>query len=340
MPIHRGSFGGSVNLLPTASVSSANQNQDAALIYGSVDARGASTSVVFDYSTDSAFGSYSTVTASPSPVTGYGATSVSAFISGLANATTYYYRIRATSSIGTTTSGSLSFKTWGLIQYANGTPGSYGVSIPVGAGIAPTLRYVFIFGGGGGSGYAGGGGGGYRLRDSYAFSGTNGVMTVVVGGGGGAQAAGASSSISGTNLTGLTAGGGAGGSPAWGGNGGGVGSGDNPAYAGGTGVAFYDLKTGNPSTQGAGGGGGIGGNGGDGGSTPDWTNARGGNGGPGGSAYGWNGGAGGGGTGQSPAPPPGINGVEGSPAGWGTGGTGTNIGGTPGLVTFYYYGAV
>jgi hypothetical protein len=338
MPIRRGSFGGSVNLLPTATVSSANQNQSAAILSGSVNANGASTTVVFDYSTSPTFATFSSITATGSPATGFSATSVSALITGLALATTYYYRIRATSSIGTTTSSSLSFVTWREIQYANGTPGTYSVSIPVGAGIAPTLRYVFIFGGGGGSGYAGGGGGGYRLRDPYSFSGTNGAISVVVGGGGGAQAAGATSSIGGANLTTLSAGGGGGGSPAWGSNGAGVGSGDNPAYSGGTGVAFYDLKTGAPSTQGAGGGAGIGGNGGDGGSTPDWNNARGGNGGPGGSAYGWVGGAGGGGTGQSPAPPPGINGSVGANSGWGTGGTGTNAGGSAGLVTFYYYG--
>lgn len=330
MPIHRGSFGGAVNLLPTASVSSANQNQNAALIYGSVTANGASTTVTFDYTTDVNFASFSSVTATGSPVTGFSSTSVSAFISGLAENTTYYYRIRATNSIGTTTTSALSFLTWHLIQYANGTPGSYGVSIPVGAGQAPTLRYVFIYGGGGGSGYAGGGGGGYRLRDSYAFSGTNGAITVAVGSAGGAQAAGGSSSISGASLTGLTSGGGASGSPAWGGNGGGVGSGDNPGYGGGTGVALYDPKSGAPVNQGAGGGGGIGGNGNNGYGN---LSQYGGNGGTGGSAYGWNGGAGGGGTGS------GGNGAQGGSGGWGTGGTGTNVGGSGGLVTFYYYGA-
>jgi hypothetical protein len=324
-------MGGAVNLKPTASLTSANQNQDAAILTGSVTAQGASTTVVFQYTTDAGFGSFSTVTASQSPVTGFAATTVSASISGLANGTTYYYRIVATNSIGATTTAGSSFKTWGLIQYANGTPGTYGVSIPVGAGIAPTLRYVFLFGGGGGSGYAGGGGGGYRLRDTYAFSGTDGSMTVVVGGGGGAQAAGASSSVSGSNLTGLTGGGGASGSPAFGGNGGGVGSGDNPGYGGGTGVAFYDSKSGAPIAQGAGGGGGIGGGGGNGGGP---VNDIGGNGGPGGSAYGWTGGAGGGGTGTN------GNGSQGSSAGWGTGGTGTNVGGSNGLVTFYYYGPV
>jgi len=330
VPIHRGSFGGAVNLKPTASVSSANQNQNAALIYGSVTANGASTTVAFDYTTDAAFGSYSSVTATGSPVTGFSPTSVSAFISGLAENTTYYYRIRATNSIGLTTSSSLSFLTWHLIQYANGTPGSYGFSTPVGAGQAPTLRYVFMYGGGGGSGYAGGGGGGYRLREPYAFGGTNGVITITVGGGGGAQAGGGNSGMSGASFTTLTAGGGGAGSPAWGGNGGGVGSGDNPGYGGGIGQAYYDLKTGNPVNQGAGGGGGIGGAGG--GGVSDVMTGNGGNGGAGGSAYGWDGGAGGGGTGN------GANGVVGSPSGWGTGGTGTNAGGSNGLVTFYYYG--
>ena len=329
MPIHRGSFGGAVNLLPTASVTSANQNQNAAILSGSVTANGASTTVVFDYSTSATFATFSTVTATGSPVTGFTSTSVSAFISGLAENTTYYYRIRATNSIGTTTTSGLSFLTWHLIGYANGTPGTYNTTIPVGAGQAPTLRYVFIYGGGGGSGYAGGGGGGYRLRDSYAFSGTNGAMTFVVGSPGGAQAAGSQSYITGTNLTTLAAGGGAGGSPAWGGNGGGVGSGDNPGYGGGTGVAFYDSKSGAPIAQGAGGGGGIGGGGGNGGGP---VNDIGGNGGPGGSAYGYDGGAGGGGTGTN------GNGSVGSYSGWGTGGTGTNAGGSNGLVHYYYYG--
>lgn len=331
MPIHRGSFGGAVNLKPTASVTSADQNQNAALIYGSVTANGASTTVTFDYTTDVNFVSFSSVTATGSPVTGFTSTSVSAFISGLAENTTYYYRIRATNSIGTTTTSGLSFLTWHLIGYANGTPGTYTTTIPVGAGQAPTLRYVFMYGGGGGSGYAGGGGGGYRLRDSYAFSGTNGAMTFVVGSPGGAQAAGSQSYITGTNLTTLAAGGGAGGSPAWGGNGGGVGSGDNPGYAGGIGCAFYDLKTGNPVDQGAGGGGGIGGAG-QNGQAPINICYQGGNGGAGGSAYGYDGGAGGGGTGTA------ANGAVGSSSGWGTGGTGTNVGGSNGLVHYYYYG--
>jgi hypothetical protein len=329
MPIRRGFFGGSVNLLPTASVTSADQNQQAAYLYGTVNAQGASTSVVFDYSTSSSFSSYSTVTASPGTVTGFGNTGVSVFISGLPNATTYYYRIRATSSIGTTTSGTGSFKTWGLIQWANGTPGTYGLSIPVGAGQAPVLRYVFLFGGGGGAGYGGGGGGGYRLRDTYAFSAANGSMTVVVGGGGGAQAGGGTSYITGSYLSTLDAGGGGGGSPAVGGNGGGVGYGDNPGYGGGTGFAFYN-KDGSLCCFADGGGGGIGGGGGN----NQGDGYVGGAGGTGGSAYGWNGGAGGGGYGTS------GYGGNGAYHGWGSGGQGVNNGGSNGLVTFYYYGNV
>jgi hypothetical protein len=332
MPIHRGSFGGSVNLKPTASITSADQNQDRAILYGSVNAQGASTTVEFQYSTDSGFGSYSTATATQSPVTGFSNTTVSVTITGLANATTYYYRIVATNSIGTTTTSSGSFKTWGLIQYANGTPGSYGVAIPVGAGTAPTLRYVFIYGGGGGAGYAGGGGGGYRLRDSYVFSGTNGVITVLVGGGGGGVGgAGGTSYISGANLTTLDAGGGGGGGTGYGSSGGNVGYGDNPGYAGGTGAAVYN-KDGSILEHANGGGGGIGGAGGN--SYGSASTQYGGAGGTGGTAYGWNGGAGGGGYGSL------GTGGNGAYHGWGSGGQGINGGGSSGLVTFYYYGAV
>jgi hypothetical protein len=318
-----------VNLRPTASLTSANQNQDAAILTGSVTAQGASTTVVFQYSTDAGFGSFSTATAAQSPVTGFSATTVTAFISGLANGTTYYYRIVATNSIGSTTTASSSFKTWGLIQYANGTPGTYSLSIPVGAGVAPTLRYVFLFGGGGGSGYSGGGGGGYRLRDTYAFSSTNGAMTVVVGSPGGAQAGGSASYIQGTSLTQLLGGGGGGGSPAQGAAGASVGSGDNPGYGGGGGQAYVD-KNGNITAWANGGGGGISGGGGEATAFP----FNGGNGGPGGSAYGWVGGAGGGGYGTD------ASGGNGSSHGWGSGGSGVNVAGTNGLVTFYYYGAV
>jgi hypothetical protein len=323
-------------LLPTVSLSAANNfNESIATLNATVSGNFYPTTVKFQYNTTNNFSSFTEVNAATTPITGQSISSY-ANITGLSVNTTYYFRCVATNAAGTTTSSSLSFVTWSLKTYANGTGGSYSLTIPTvtptgGSAVIPTVYNMFIFGGGGGAGNAGGGGGGYRLLSSRAFSSTaNNVLSIAVGGGGGAQAGGGTTSISASNWSTLSAGGGGAGSASMSGTGGGVGFGDNPAYAGGTGQYFSSkFSTG----EGAGGGAGIGGAGTN-GTAADFVGAFGGNGGAGGTAYGYSGGAGG--RGASTSAQYGTNGTY-----WknfGSGGQAVNDGGSAGLVYFQYYG--
>lgn len=351
MAIRHGIVASSVGLPPTVSLSAAsNFNESIATLNSVVSANGFSTTVKFQYSTSSVFSSFTEVNAATTPITGQSVSSY-ANITGLSVNTTYYFRCVATNDIGTTTSSSLSFVTWSLKTYANGTAGSYTLTIPTvtptgGSAVIPSIYDVFILGGGGGSASngGGGGGGGYRLVSSRAFSSTsNNVLSLTVGGGGGNAAAGGSTTISASNFTSISAGGGAGGvSPpashtpngASSGlnNGGAVGSGDNAANSGGTGVTFYNTKDNTLAQWGGGGGGGTNGAGGNGSSGTNFTNSVGGNGGAGRTEYGYSGGAGGGGAGSE------ITGTVGSSSGYGTGGTGSGVSGSAGLIYFKYYG--
>jgi YHYH protein len=80
-----------------------------ATLSGSVTANSVSTTVTFEYGTDTSYGS--TVTAAQSPVTGSTATSVSAAISGLTNSTTYHYRAKGVNTLGTTYGADMAFTT-------------------------------------------------------------------------------------------------------------------------------------------------------------------------------------------------------------------------------------
>ena len=73
---------------------------DTATLNGTVNAMGDSTTVTFEYGTDTNYGT--TVTADQSPVTGDTAQAVSKTITGLANNTTYHYRVVAVNAGGTT----------------------------------------------------------------------------------------------------------------------------------------------------------------------------------------------------------------------------------------------
>jgi M6 family metalloprotease-like protein len=86
---------------PSATTLSAtNLSSSAATLNGSVNANGYSTTVTFEYGTTSSYGS--TAYATPSTVTGSNTTSVSVALTGLSANTTYYYRVKAVSSAGTT----------------------------------------------------------------------------------------------------------------------------------------------------------------------------------------------------------------------------------------------
>jgi hypothetical protein len=332
MPIRRGVFGGAVNLLPTATIGATTSFTESRGVFNAtINGNLANTTVSFQYSTASNFSSFTSVSGSGS---GTGSFSSSATVTGLSVNTLYYVRAVATNSIGSTTSGSVSFTTWSLKTAVYTSSGTFTVPTVSGVNPAALVNVLVVGGGGGGSQQdGGGGGGGYRYTTSRAFNGTSGALTITVGGGGTAGGytvaggVGGDSSLAGTNLTTLTAGGGVGGG-AGGNPGGNVGTGDNPAYTGGTSYQDYNLKT----TDSAGGGGaGVGGNGGNG------AQRLGGNGGAGATTNGYGYGSGGGGGHEGS----GTNGSHGSPtSGYGLGGNGHNtaVAGTAGLVVFSYYG--
>jgi hypothetical protein len=79
-----------------------------AVLSGSVDPRGSSTSWHFDYGTTSAYG---LKTATQNLGSGSGARPVSVTISNLSPSTTYHFRLVATNAAGTTADGDMSFST-------------------------------------------------------------------------------------------------------------------------------------------------------------------------------------------------------------------------------------
>jgi phosphodiesterase/alkaline phosphatase D-like protein len=82
---------------------------NAATVSGTVNAKGASTTVTFEYGETPAYGT--TVTATPSPVTGTSDTAVSAALAGLVAGTTYHYRVVAVSANGNTPGSDQTFTT-------------------------------------------------------------------------------------------------------------------------------------------------------------------------------------------------------------------------------------
>lgn len=82
-----------------------------ATVSGTVNARGASTTVTFEYGETLSYGT--SVSATPSPVTGTGDTAVSAVLSGLEPGTTYHFRVVGTSANGTAQGAGQTFTTPG-----------------------------------------------------------------------------------------------------------------------------------------------------------------------------------------------------------------------------------
>lgn len=342
MPIHRGTMGGGVNIPPTVLLNTPTQyNQDAIYsVSAYVNGSGRYPSIWFERSTDINFaGNYQLFSGTGSSTAATTtALSYAPAMTGLTPNTTYWIRCKVVTERATVFSAAISFTTWHLIQWSQGTPGTYYLTVPTVSGVNPAaLVNVLVVGGGGGGvvNDSGGGGGGYRYTTSRAFNGTSGALTITVGGGGSTTVTnskaddGGSSSITGTNLTTLTAGGGVGGSQG-GYRGGDVGTGDNPAYIGGTYYADYSIKT---LSDAAGGGAGVAGNGGNG------APSAGGAGGAGATINGYGFGSGGGAGGENYVN--GTQGSHGSPtSGYGLGGNGhaTAVAGTAGLVVFSYYG--
>ena len=86
-----------------------NVGNTSAQINGSVNANNASTTVSFEWGLTTAYGN--TIAATPSPVTGYGATPVLANLSGLVWGSTYHFRCKGVNSVGPNYGADFSFTT-------------------------------------------------------------------------------------------------------------------------------------------------------------------------------------------------------------------------------------
>jgi C1A family cysteine protease len=96
--------------LPIATTAAATTiTASGATLNGTVNANGYSTTVVYEYGLTTAYGS--TINATPNTVTGSTVTNVIAAVTGLTGSTLYHYRVKATSSIGTTHGNDLTFTT-------------------------------------------------------------------------------------------------------------------------------------------------------------------------------------------------------------------------------------
>lgn len=98
---------------PTAVATDASGiGSSTATLNGSVNANGFSTTVTFEYGTNTGYGT--SVAATPSAVAGSGINAVSAAISGLASNTTYHFRVKAVNCGGTIYSTDHTFATFCL----------------------------------------------------------------------------------------------------------------------------------------------------------------------------------------------------------------------------------
>jgi hypothetical protein len=95
---------------PTASTNPATQiTSNSAVLNGLVNSNSLSTDVFFQYGTTTSYGD--SIIANPNPVTGVNDVTVSAELSGLSESTTYYFRVKAKNSAGTTFGVGQSFMT-------------------------------------------------------------------------------------------------------------------------------------------------------------------------------------------------------------------------------------
>lgn len=102
--------GASTGTKPTATTSNATSiTTSSATLKGVVNAKGASTTVTFEWGTSTSLGN--SLNATPGTVTGSTNTNVSASLTGLSANTRYYYRVKAVNSHGTTYGSILNFTT-------------------------------------------------------------------------------------------------------------------------------------------------------------------------------------------------------------------------------------
>ncbi|HEY5197418.1 MAG TPA: FG-GAP-like repeat-containing protein [Solirubrobacteraceae bacterium] len=132
-----------VTLAPTAS------GDTTATLAGSVDPDGQATAFTFEYGTSTSFGSISTVTELDSA---FSVEPVSASLTGLAQNTTYFYRVVASNSTGTSTGVVMSFSTGPVDAPVVSTGAATAVAAP-GATLSGTVNpdgqqtaFVFEYG--------------------------------------------------------------------------------------------------------------------------------------------------------------------------------------------------
>ena len=102
--------GGFTYAAPTATTTAASSvGSTAAILNGTVNANGLSTTISFEYGTSTAYGS--TATASPDTLATSTTTSILSSLTGLTELTTYHYRIKAVNSFGTSYGSDASFTT-------------------------------------------------------------------------------------------------------------------------------------------------------------------------------------------------------------------------------------
>jgi uncharacterized protein (TIGR02145 family) len=101
---------------PTATTAAATSlASTTATLNGTVNANNQSTTVTFEYGTTTSYGQ--TINAIPNTVTGSTNTGVSANLTGLTANTTYHFRVKAVSSVGTTNGSDVTFTTLGGIIF-------------------------------------------------------------------------------------------------------------------------------------------------------------------------------------------------------------------------------
>jgi hypothetical protein len=116
--------------------SATNVGVTAATVTGSVDPKGRATTWYFEYGTTSGYGSR---TSAQSAGSGSGDVNVSAAIAGLQPATTYHYRLVATSDVGTSRGSDLTFRTGVVTLSTSARQVVYGRRVIL-SGIVPTRR--------------------------------------------------------------------------------------------------------------------------------------------------------------------------------------------------------
>ncbi len=121
---------------PPSSVTGPAQSvgPDSALVTGSLDTRGRTTTWWFDYGTSSSYGKS---TSPKSAGTSAGAPAVGSTLTGLASATTYHYRLVAKSDAGSTAGADATFTTAGVTLTALARAVVFGGRITL-SGVVPT----------------------------------------------------------------------------------------------------------------------------------------------------------------------------------------------------------